>query len=133
MIAIDTSVAAKWVLEYEQDSDKAFVILEKHKFSVEEIIVPELFFYEIANMLATKSSMTIKEMISALSKIYQANLNIYHPLETDVNEAAKLAKKYKTSVYDMLYAVITKTRKTILITADEQFVKQTKFKFVKLL
>jgi len=133
MIVIDASVAAKWILEHEQDTDKALIILKNHTFSIEEIIVPDLFFYEIANTLATKSGMTSKEVIVALGKVYQSNLSVYHPLEVDVSQTTKLAKEYKTSVYDMLYAVVAKTHKATLITADKQFVKQTGFKFVKLL
>ena len=133
MIVIDASVAAKWVLDYEQDTDKALVVLEKHKSLIEEIIVPDLLFYEVANMLATKSRMRSKEMFASLNKIYQAGLKIYYPLEIDVTLAARLAKRYKTSVYDMLYAVVAKNHKVKLITADEQFVKQTGFKFVRLL
>jgi len=133
MIVIDASVAAKWVLDYEQDTDKALVVLEKHKSLIEEIIVPDLLFYEVANMLATKSRMRSKEMFASLNKIYQAGLKIYYPLEIDVTLAARLAKRYKTSVYDMLYAVVAKKHKVKLITADEQFVKQTGFKFVQLL
>ena len=133
MIVIDASVAAKWVLDYEQDTAKALVVLEKHKSLIEEIIVPDLLFYEVANMLATKSRMRSKEMFASLNKIYQAGLKIYYPLEIDVTLAARLAKRYKTSVYDMLYAVVAKKHKVKLITADEQFVKQTGFKFVQLL
>lgn len=133
MIVIDASIAAKWILKNELDTDKALLILANHTSSVEKIIVPDLFFYEIANTLATKSKMILKELLIALEKIYQAKLNIYHPLEYDVIQATKMAKKYKTSVYDMLYAVVAKVHKTTLITADEQFVKQIGFKFIKLL
>jgi predicted nucleic acid-binding protein len=48
-------------------------------------------------------------------------------------DAGVLAKKYKTSVYDMIYAVVAKNKKCALVTADENFVRKTKFKHVKLL
>ncbi|MBI5621043.1 PIN domain-containing protein, partial [Candidatus Gottesmanbacteria bacterium] len=51
----------------------------------------------------------------------------------DVVKSALLAHKKKTSVYDMLYAVIAKRLGTDLITADDQFVRKTKFSHVKLL
>lgn len=133
MIVIDASVAAKWVLDYEQDTDKALAVLERHKSLIEEIIVPDLLFYEIANMLVTKSRMGSKEMFTSLEKIFQAGLKIYYPLETDVALAARLAKRYRTSVYDMLYAVVAKIHKASYMTADEQFIKRTNFKFIKLL
>jgi len=132
MIIIDASVANKIVLE-EEGQDKVEEIFRKHTLKIEEIIAVDLLFYEIANTLATKANLSSNKVIRALTSFYQTNLNIYRCGEAEVKEAAKLAKKYKTSVYDMLYAVVAKAHKTILLTADEQFVKQTNFKFVKLL
>ena len=132
MIVIDASVANKIILE-EEGQDKVEEIFRKHTLKIEEIIAVNLLFYEIANTLATKANLSSNRVTRALTAFYQTNLNIYHCGETEVKEAAKLAKNYKTSVYDMLYAVVAKANGTILITADEQFVKQTGFKFVKLL
>ena len=133
MIVIDASVANKLVLPFEENHNKVKEIFREHVQAIEEIVVPDFLLYEVANTLTTKSSITFNRATRSLSVIYQANLSIHYCLELEVKEAARLAKKYKTSVYDMLYAVVAKTRKTILITADEQFVKQTKFKFVRLL
>ncbi len=133
MIAIDASVANKLVLPYESDYALARSILEKHILQTEEILVLDFLFYEVANTLATKSSIFAIKMANSLNKIYSADLKIYRPSETEVKEAAKLAKKYRTSVYDMLYAVIAKNNDITLITADEKFIKQTGFKWVKLL
>lgn len=133
MIIIDASVAAKWLFKNEQGVKRAREILAIHIAGEDKIIVPDLFFYEIANMAVTKGYLSPKKTTHFLTKIYKANLSIYSPTESDVKEAAKLAKKYKTSVYDMLYAVLAKTQKINLITADEQFIKQAGFKFVKLL
>ena len=130
MIIIDASVANKLVLPLEENHNKVKEIFRKHAQSIEEIVVPELVLYEIANTLATKSAITLDKMVKSLSMIYKADLHIHHCQETEVKEAAKLAKKYKTSVYDMLYAVVAKKYNTILITADKQFIKQTGFKFV---
>ncbi len=131
MIIIDASVAAKWLFKNEQDTKRAKEILESHIAGEDKIIVPDLFFYEIANMAVTKGYLSSQRTIHFLTKIYEAQLTVYSITESNVKEAAKLAKKYKTSVYDMLYAVVAKTQKTNLITADEQFIKQTGFKFVK--
>lgn len=132
-MVIDASIAGKWILTDESGSDKAFDLLDKHISGVEEIIVPDILPYEIANTLVTKSKISLYKTTLSLTKIYEFHLQIYHPGEEYVKEAAKWAKKYKTSVYDMLYAIVAKVHKTNLITADKQFIKQTGFKFVKLL
>lgn len=133
MIVIDASVGSKWFLKRESGVAQVKLIFEKHLSKLEEIIVPELFFYEIANMLSTKTEVSLWKVTYSLNKLYKAQLKIFYPEEKHILVAAKLAKKYKTSVYDMLYAVVAKAHKIDLITADEQFVKQTGFKFVKLL
>jgi len=130
---IDASVASKWILENEPDEDKARILLENHQQGINRIIVPDLLFYEIANTIATKTELTERHLERSLHVIHQANLIIYYPSYEDVLMAGKLAKKYKASVYDMIYAVTAKKYKTILVTADEKFVKKTKFPFVKLL
>lgn len=133
MIVIDTSVAGKWLFTDEKGVLEAEVFLANHISGEEKIIVPDLFFYEIANTLVTKGTLSAWKITYSLAKIYKVGLMVYHPQSLDVKNATKLAKKYKTSVYDMLYAVVAKHHRASLITADEKFARQTKFKFVKLL
>ncbi|MBI2039954.1 type II toxin-antitoxin system VapC family toxin [Candidatus Microgenomates bacterium] len=133
MIVIDASVANKLVLPYEEGHIKVKEIFQNHSDGLERIISLDLLLYEVANTLATKATIPQRAVTRSITIIYKTQIEIYHPTEDDVKEAARLAKKYKTSVYDMLYAVVAKANGTILITADEQFIKQTKFKFVKLL
>lgn len=131
---IDASVALKWVLKIgEEDQEKSRLLLNKHRGGKQKIVVPDLFFYEAANTLATKTELSTSEMSESLAIIFEAGLAVYHPTVKDVLQAAKLAKKYNTSVYDMLYATVAKKHKTHLITADDNFARKTGFKFVKLL
>lgn len=131
MIVIDTSVAGKWLFKSEQGVLEAEVLLANHISGEEKIVVPDLFFYEIANTLATKGFLSSWKITYSLTKIYKVSLMVYYPKDSDVKNAAKLAKKYNTSAYDMLYAVVAKYHKATLVTADEKFVKQIRLKFVK--
>lgn len=133
MIVIDASVANKLFLPHENNYIIASKILRNHILKVKEILVPEFLFYEVANTLATKSVLSLWKLTNALTKLYYADLHIYHLGERDLKNAARMAKKFNTSVYDMLYAVVAKKHKAQLITADEKFVEATKFLFVKLL
>lgn len=130
MIVIDASVANKLVLN-EEGHDSVQEIFQNHILGIETIIVPDFLLYEVANTLAIKGGLSSNKVTSSLTKIYRAYLNIYHCGEVEVKVATKLAKKYKTSVYDMLYAVVAQAHKISLITADGQFIKQSGFKFVK--
>lgn len=132
MIVIDTSVAMKWLLTEEEESiTKARLLLKDHLAKKNEILAPDLIFYEIANALATKTKVPQLIVTKLVKRIYSFNLKIYHPLEADVLDSARLAKRHNSTVYDMLYAVVAKKHKTELVTSDANFIKKTKFKFVK--
>ena len=132
MIVIDTSVALKWVhTEKEDDVETANSLLVDHLAAIEKIIVPGLFFYEITNALTTKTKLPRKSTAKLIKKIYSYNLEVYRPTLDDFLQTSILAKKHKTSVYDTLYAVVAKNKKTTLITADEKFIQKTGFKFVR--
>ena len=133
MIVVDASVAIKWINKAEKESEIAYSLYEGHIAGIKKIIVPSILFLEAANTLATKSNSTEEDIKIGLTFLFDANFDIYNPTLADLVDAGVLAKKYKTAVYDMLYAVVAKNKKCILVTADENFVAKTKFKQVKLL
>lgn len=133
MIVIDASVVLKWIITDEQDRDQALFLQKRHIEGQEIIIVPDFLFIEVANALVTKSKTSPAIVANDMKLLFQTALKTERPTEKDLLLASKLAKKYETSVYDMLYAVVAKKHKTHLITADANFVKKTGFKFVKLL
>ncbi len=133
MIVADTSVAIKWLIKSEKESEIAYLLYKKHIEGIEKIIVPPLLFIEAANTLATKANSTKEDIKTGLTFLFEAEFAVYDISLEDLTDAGVLAKKYKTSVYDMLYAVIAKNKKCILVTADENFLRKTKFKHVKLL
>ena len=132
MIVVDASVAIKWI-EKEEDSEKAVLLQKSHLLKQNEIIVPQLIYFEIANTLSTKSKVEEKYIELGINIVYNTDLKIEQLEKVDLLKASNLAKKYKTSVYDMIYAVVAKKYYTILITTDEKFIQKTKFSYVKLL
>lgn len=133
MIVVDTSIVIKWIFRNEDNWTDAISLYEKHLKGIEEIVVPQLLFYEVANVLATKSKIPSKTIASDLNFLYEANLRLHQENRNELIKASFLAKRYKTSAYDMLYAVIAKNKECILVTADEKFIEKTKFRHVKLL
>lgn len=131
MIVVDASVTNKLFLYSEEDHDIANLLFRAHSDQSEQIIVPNLIFYEVANTLATKTSIPQIQMTKSLSKLYKLNLNIVDLSEEEVKLSAKFAKKYKVSVYDAAYAVLAKQKKCKLITADTKFVSQVKLPFIR--
>jgi len=133
MIVLDASVATKFINTQEKESDIAEKLLRAHIEEKEKIIIPSLLFFEVANALATKTDLKEEYIKRGLCLLYDANFVIYEVNQDDIIEAALLAKKYKTSVYDMVYVVIAKNKKVNLITADNKFTNKVNFSFVQTL
>ncbi len=131
MIVIDTSVAIKWFATEEQDIPQATLLYKNHLDGTETIIIPELLLIEFANTMVTKSNSQLPEITEALHELLEANLHIHKITSDEILTTTKLARKYKTSVYDMLFTVIAQSHKTTLITADDRFITRTRFSFVK--
>lgn len=132
MIIIDASVGVKLIKE-EQGTDLALNLLILHEKGKETIVVPDLFYIEIANYLATKTETAQKDIQKSLQFFYKASFEKHTLARNDLMQATLLAKQYGTSVYDMLYAIIARNKKINLITADNKFINKVKFPFVKTL
>lgn len=133
IMIVDASVGVKWILSDETHRAEALFLLQRHANNTEALTVPDLFFHEIANALATKKNVSLIFLKRSLDVIFGANLNSYSPTNKEIHQAAQLAKRHGTTAYDMIYAVVAKNKQDTLITADEKFVEKTGFKFVKLL
>ncbi len=131
MIIIDASVATKLINTQEEGSDKAQELLSSHIKKQTGIIVPSLLFIEVANALATKSTLKKEYIKRSIELLYAAKFTVEEVTEKNLIDAAILAKQYGTSVYDMIYAVIARNKKVILITSDSKFAWKVKFSFVK--
>lgn len=127
---IDTSVVFKWLQTQESDHLIAKQIYQDIIAKKITIYAPELLRIEIANVLATKSAINEKLLEKTLLHYQSLPVKIITIDNASLNESALLAKKYHTSVYDMLYAVLAKKYKCPLITADRKFIAKTNFEHV---
>lgn len=133
MIVLDASVITKFINTQEKESDIAEKLFQAHIEEAEKILVPTLLFFEVANALATKSDLKEEYIKRGLNLLYNANFVIYEVNQEDMIEAALLARKYKTSVYDMIYVIVAKNKKVDLVTADNKFANKVNFSFVQTL
>lgn len=131
MLVVDASVVLKWLLEKEVYFEQSFVLLQNHISKKDELLAPDIILYEVANTLATKTDVTGSIARTSFKKMQGLNLALHYPSYKQISKALKLAKKYEATVYDMIYAVIAREMGLVLVTADEQFIKKTGFKFVK--
>lgn len=133
MVIVDTSVAFKWFASGEENTAKAQTILAAHLNDKNNIIVPDLFFYELANSWATKSALNLKEIKKYLQDLEDIKLKIEPVTLKLIEKAVTFSKKYQVSVYDAIYAVLAEQKGCNLFTADSKFVSRVNLSFVKML
>ena len=131
MIVVDASVICKLFLPLEKYRQISKDLLRRHLQSLDEIIIPDLLFYEVANTLSFKTVLTLEKILKDLSRLEIYNFSVEHLSIKDMQDAVKLSRKYNVSVYDASYAVLAKEKGCNLVTGDEKFVKQVNLPFVK--
>ena len=131
MVIVDTSVAYKWFNEAETDSNLALELLDSHLRDQNEIIIPDLLLYELANAWSTKGALDAKQIKDNLRLFKKYHLKVISVTFDLIEKAIELSKKNKISVYDASYAVVAQERNCKLVTADNKFVDQINLPFIE--
>lgn len=126
MIVLDSSVALKWIFADEEGAEHAERIRNEHVSAKNEITVPSLFFYEVANVLATKVKLSPAEALEAFELISAFEFNVHELDSQEYLEAMTLTMKHKISVYDASYHVLASRLGCRFLTADRKFWEKVK-------
>ncbi len=126
MIVLDSSVALKWIFADEQGAEHAARVRNEHISGKNEIAVPSLFFYEIANVLATKVKLSAEEALEAFELISAFEFSVHEIDSSEYLEAIALSMKLKVSVYDASYHVLASRLGCRFLTADRRFWEKVK-------
>lgn len=126
MLVLDASVVNKLFLPNEADYEKALALINSHLSGKNEIIVPDLLFYEVANTLATKSNLQQRQVESSLNELNSYNFQTQTVGLELLIKTAGLAKKFKISIYDLVYLTVAEDFNCDLVTADEKFLQAVK-------
>lgn len=133
MIVSDASIILKLIFE-EQDTPLALQLRKKHITGEEKIAAPELLYYELANVLAAKVLISVKNASSALAAILNLEIETFTLGVEEFLSSVSVSRKYKISVYDASYVILAERLNCDFITADVQLFRKTKdLKFVRLL
>ena len=133
MIVLDASIILKVIFE-EQDTHLALQLRENHVTGKEKIAAPELIFYEIANVLAIKTPLSVKSASSALNEIFNLEIETFTLGVEEFLSSISFSHIYKISVYDASYMILADRLNCNFITADVKLFKKTKdLKFIRLL
>ena len=133
MIVLDASIILKLIFE-EKDTPLALQLRENHITGKEKLAAPELLYYELANVLATKVLIPVKNASSALAEIFNLEIVTFTLGAEEFLSSISFSRKYKISVYDASYVILAERLKCDFVTADVQLFRKTKdLKFVRLL
>lgn len=133
MYVLDASVILKWFIE-ENDSEKARAILNRYIKGDFIIVVPDFLLYEVANVLKYSGAFTEKEIIEAVTSLYDLDIKIISSLPDVIKTMIKLTFQKGITSYDAIYLALAIELQVPFITADVRlYQKVSDIKFVKLL
>lgn len=123
---VDVSVAAKWILPSAEEpySKHALELLDRYRMKEIQVLVPDLFWAEIGNVLwkATRTQrISVADAQVGLQKLVNSNF-LTVPSLSVLNRAFEIATSFGRSFYDCLYVALAESATTYLITADEKLV-----------
>ena len=118
---VDASVAVKWFVEEEGRAD-ALAVLRCDA----DIVVPDLFFAEFANVLWKKSRKGEVGIQQATQAISCANRFVRQVMKSAdlIERAFQWAGKLDHSVYDCLYLACAEAHSSKFVSADGHFVRK---------
>lgn len=123
---LDASVAAKWFLCSTEEAlvEQSFKVLESHLNSRTTLVVPDLFWAEMGNVLwkgVRRGRMSIDSAEKSISKLMSIHLPTL-PSAPLLRDAFSIAINFERAVYDCIYVALALETKRPLLTADERLV-----------
>ena len=123
IVVPDASVLLKWVLpgDDERDMDAAMALREEAVAGAVELVVPQLWIYEVGNTLARRFPEHADQLLASLVdfRLTEARLD-----STWRAQAVSLAVTYDVSFYDAAYHATALFRGGVFVTADERYVRR---------
>jgi predicted nucleic acid-binding protein len=123
---MDASVAVKWMVPTLREvlREEAMRLAELQSVGRLELIVPDLFWIEVGNVLwkaARSKRIPSSEFDLALKLVQNSDIPSF-PSRRLLPSALLIAFEFNRSVYDSLYIALAKELSCQLITADEKLV-----------
>lgn len=122
LLVLDASIAIKW-FHGEPDSEAAERIRDRIVNRELRIVVPSLFFYEVANALTCKAGSEVNAILEAHKVLTGLPLQIVEVINSVLADAIQVAHRHHLSIYDAIYVALAMSIDGILLTADEKLAR----------
>jgi len=123
IVTPDASVLLKWVLagEDEQDTDEALALRDEAVAGSLELVVPQLWIYEVGNTLTRRFPDDAGELLATLADfgLTEARLDARWR-----SRAVSLSVTYGVAFYDAAYHAVALGLGGMFVTADERYVRR---------
>ncbi len=134
MIVLDASVILKWLFDDEPGGASAARLKDAHVDGNQIVAVPDLLFYEVGNVLATKTRLSEEAIAEALSLLWNFSLERFDLGLEEFLACLALSRKHKITLYDAAYLELSTRLKCSFVTADKKlYAKIRSLKSVELL
>jgi len=116
---LDASVGVKWFSAKDEGGlSQALTIRDEHVAGDILIVVPDLFYYEVANALTHKKSIPVKEIQSALSDLFALGLKTVAVGTALLTASTTLSRQFGITIYDSCYVALGQETASPLVTAN---------------
>jgi predicted nucleic acid-binding protein len=125
-LVLDASVGVKWFsAKGEASLSQALAIRDAHLAGHTLIVVPDLFFYEVANAIVHKKSIPLEAIESAVAGKFSLGISAASIDSELLNASVTLSRQLDITVYDSCYIAVALKLDCPLVTANPRHQKQT--------
>ena len=123
IVTPDASVLLKWVLpgDEEQDTDAALELRDGAVAGTLDLVVPQLWIYEVGNTLARRFPGDADELLASLADFGLTEARLDSRWRS---RAVSLSVTYGVAFYDAAYHAVALGLGGVFVTADEGYVRR---------
>lgn len=122
---LDASVGVKWFSARDEASlAQALAIRDAHIDGHTLIVVPDLFFYEVANAIAQKKSIPPEAVQSTVANMFALGVTAVSVDCELLDASVTLSRQLNITVYDSIYIAVAMKHDYPLVTANPHHQKE---------
>ncbi|MGH2350300.1 MAG: type II toxin-antitoxin system VapC family toxin [Chloroflexota bacterium] len=121
----DTSVVLKWYLHRDEpEREQALTLRRAYLKATLRLMVPDLLFYEVANVLRYKPGWDSARVSQAVASLFALKLDIVPVTDGLLQRAVALAFDHDIAVYDAAFVALAQDVGAHYVTADRKLARK---------